>query len=253
MHFRIPNSNLTQTKLFFGNDEVKYVKYYKYLGVYFDEFLNFDFPKQEISDSGLNTLGGLMQKYKNIECMSHRSYKRYFDTCVWPVVDYGAEVWGYNSASSFESVQTKAIRIFLGVHKFAAHLAISGDTGWIPCEVKLKISTLRLWNKLVKMEDSRLPKIILNHIFENTGSKWIDSMQDVCRYSGIDRNLRYCDLCALDILGDEYHTFFECTKPEIVSLRKRFIPLHYSQQQSPTHRPLSAHHSLSARPSISNE
>ena len=50
------------------------------------------------------------------------------------------------------------------------------------------------------------------------------------RYSGIDRNLRYCDLCALDILGDEYHTFFECTKPEIVSLRKRFIPLHSSQQ-----------------------
>ena len=52
------------------------------------------------------------------------------------------------------------------------------------------------------------------------------------RYSGIDRNLRYCDLCALDILGDEYHTFFECTKPEIVSLHKRFIPLHYSQQPS---------------------
>ena len=47
-----------------------------------------------------------------------------------------------------------------------------------------------------------------------------------------DRNLRYCDLCALDIIGDEYHTFFECTKPEIVSLRKRFIPLHYSQQPS---------------------
>ena len=52
------------------------------------------------------------------------------------------------------------------------------------------------------------------------------------RYSGIDRNLRYCDLCASDILGDEYHTFFECTKPEIVSLRKRFIPRHYSQQPS---------------------
>ena len=52
------------------------------------------------------------------------------------------------------------------------------------------------------------------------------------RYSGIDQNLRYCDLCASDILGDEYHTFFECTKPEIVSLRKRFIPRHYSQQPS---------------------
>ena len=51
-------------------------------------------------------------------------------------------------------------------------------------------------------------------------------------YSGFGFAERYCDLCALDILGDEYHTFFECTKPEIVSLRKRFIPLHYSQQPS---------------------
>ena len=30
------------------------------------------------------------------------------------------------------------------------------------------------------MEDSRLPKIMLNHIFENNGSEWIDSMQDGC-------------------------------------------------------------------------
>ena len=35
MHVRIPNSNLTQTKLLFGDDEVKYVKYYKYLAVHF--------------------------------------------------------------------------------------------------------------------------------------------------------------------------------------------------------------------------
>ena len=38
------------------------------------------------------------------------------------------------------------------------------------------------------------------------------------RYSGIDRNLRYCDMCNLDVLGDEYHFFFECVKPDIVTL-----------------------------------
>ena len=48
----------------------------------------------------------------------------------------------------------------------------------------------------------------------------------------IDRKHRYCDLCALDILGDEYHTFFACAKPEIASLHKRFIPFHYSQEPS---------------------
>ena len=37
------------------------------------------------------------------------------------------------------------------------------------------------------------------------------------RYSGIDRNLRYCDMCYLDVLGDEYHILFECVKPDIVN------------------------------------
>ena len=124
------------------------------------------------------------------------------------MVDYGAEVWGYNSGSSIESVQTKAIRLFLGVHKFAAHLAISEDTGWIPCEIKLKIATLRLWNKLVKMEDSRLPKIIFNHIFENKGSKWIDSMQDVCNDLGFhlsSTRMFDIDLCKSSLMDTFKH------------------------------------------------
>ena len=31
------------------------------------------------------------------------------------------------------------------------------------------------------------------------------------RYNGIDRNLRHCDLCNMNTLGDEYHTFLECS------------------------------------------
>ena len=44
------------------------------------------------------------------------------------------------------------------------------------------------------------------------------------RYYGIDRNLRYCDMCNLDVLGDEYHVFFECANPDIVTLRQQCIP-----------------------------
>ena len=51
------------------------------------------------------------------------------------------------------------------------------------------------------------------------------------RYSGIDRNLRYCDMCNLEVLGDEYHFFFECVKPDIVTLRQQCIPRYYLQVQ----------------------
>ena len=47
------------------------------------------------------------------------------------------------------------------------------------------------------------------------------------RYLGIDRNLRYCDNCSMDLVGDEYHLVCECNNKEISALRTRFIPPFY--------------------------
>ena len=40
------------------------------------------------------------------------------------------------------------------------------------------------------------------------------------------------DMCNLNVLGDEYHFFFECVKPDIVSLRQQCIPRYYLQSPS---------------------
>ena len=42
----------------------------------------------------------------------------YFDACVSPILDYGAEVWGITGCKELEKVQTNAARIFLGVDKY---------------------------------------------------------------------------------------------------------------------------------------
>ena len=52
------------------------------------------------------------------------------------------------------------------------------------------------------------------------------------RYIGLERDLRYCKKCTLDMMGDEYHTFFECSNQDIVNLRKRFIPAYYQRNRS---------------------
>ena len=39
------------------------------------------------------------------------------------------------------------------------------------------------------------------------------------RYVGLDRDLRYCNKYTLDIIEDEYRTFFECNNQDIVDLR----------------------------------
>ena len=36
-----------------------------------------------------------------------------------------------------------------------------------------------------------------------------------------------CGMCNLHVLGDEYHFFFECVKPDIVTLGQQCIPRYY--------------------------
>ena len=52
------------------------------------------------------------------------------------------------------------------------------------------------------------------------------------RYAGIDRDLRFCGKCAMSIIGDEYHAFFECSNPNVSLQRTRFIPLYFRRNRS---------------------
>ena len=72
-----------------------------------------------------------------------------------------------------------------------------------------------IWRNIVKLRCS-------NHKLEiETG-----------RYAGIDRDLWYCGKCATNIIGDEYHVFFECSNANISLQRNLFIPTYFRQNRS---------------------
>ena len=41
-------------------------------------------------------------------------------------------------------------------------LAITGDMGWAPCEIKWKGSMIALWNRLIRMPENRVAKKVFN-------------------------------------------------------------------------------------------
>ena len=46
---------------------------------------------------------------------------------VAPILDYSSAVWGYPEIPKLDTIQYRAMRICLGVHKHAPNLAVSGD------------------------------------------------------------------------------------------------------------------------------
>ena len=79
-----------------------------------------------------------------------------FMSGVAPILDYSSAVWGYPEIAKIDTVQYRAMRIFLGVHKHAPNLAVAGDMGWTTGRVRRHIEMIRLWNSLIKMPETRL-------------------------------------------------------------------------------------------------
>jgi len=52
------------------------------------------------------------------------------------------------------------------------------------------------------------------------------------RYASIPREHRFCDLCSVDVLGDEYHFLFECANDNLVQYRNCHLPHYYRTRPS---------------------
>ena len=144
---------------------------YKYLGVYLDEYLTFSRTTQVLGTAGSRALGSMINKFKSLNDMGHTTYSKLYESLVTPIIDYGSAIWGFKNYDNIEKVQNRATRFFTGVHKYSPTLGHMGDMGWESNRNRWKIHSLRLWNRLVDMDNSRITKKIFNwDLNEHKGS-----------------------------------------------------------------------------------
>jgi hypothetical protein len=166
VHYR--NQSQAQTSHIFscmGND-IEVVAYYKYLGVIFQENLKFDLCAKVLADSTSRAFGFIVSKFKMFKTIDYYIFKKLFDSCLTPIMDYGAGVWGYKDYNHINTVQNRIARWYLGVHRFAPNLGVWGDMGWVPAQIRRKVELVRLWCRLIRMDDVRLTKrLFMNDLY----------------------------------------------------------------------------------------
>ena len=84
---------------------------YHYLGVLFDEHLDFDKCAKTLSDAAARALGSIITKFKQFKNIGYKTY----NSGVSSILDYGASVWDYGNHKYGQQVQNRAITYFLGV------------------------------------------------------------------------------------------------------------------------------------------
>ena len=78
-----------------------------------------------------------------------------------------------------DTLQNRAIRYFLGVHRFTPILAINGEMGWTLSIHRRWVNMIRLWNRLISMDDNRLTKCVFNSDYTATGKTWCLDMKNL--------------------------------------------------------------------------
>lgn len=183
MHFRKRGRRSTFS-FFIEEQPIEFTDKYKYLGLFLDEHLSFLPATSVLADSASRALGGIIGKTKCLRDLGYQTYSKLFSCCVCPILDYMAGIWGYKNFNKNVQVQNRAIRYFLGLHKFAPTLVLNAEMGWDPCEVRCKSNMIALWNRLVNLPPDRLASQMFHWDLSANG-EWASEISDLLVDTGL--------------------------------------------------------------------
>ena len=172
VHFRKKGKNVTEANFIYGNTRLNVNSKYKYLGLVLNENLDFQVTANVLAEAGGRALGAIKNKLKSLKDCGYNSFMNLYSTGVQPILNYGAGIWGFRNFNKHENIQRRALRYFLGVHRFSPNHAVDGDMGMVGTRISRHIEMIRLWNRLVTMSPTRLTKQVFLYDFYNCHGNW---------------------------------------------------------------------------------
>ena len=99
------------------HSDLQIIDKYIYLGLVLNEFLDFSKTAKLVAQSASRALDLLSAECISDGGMPFDVFTKLYDSMVWPVIAYGAAVWGDKTYPCTNAVHKRAIRFFLGVGK----------------------------------------------------------------------------------------------------------------------------------------
>lgn len=156
MHCRKQSKSLTDFPFTFDSNEIVTTNCYRYLGMDITDTLTYSVCSKNLHDAGSRSLGALIAKYYSNKGLDYKTYEKIYHSTVVPITDYASGVWGYKFYDEHDKLQNRAIRTFLGVGKSTCLIAMEAETGWLLPKYRRHCEIIRLWHRLVNMDERRI-------------------------------------------------------------------------------------------------
>ena len=149
----------TNCKFYLNGKEIEIVKSFKYLGVHLFKNANWYRTQKRIAEHASFSMYKLFSIFASIELPVSEKCKL-FDTLVGSVLNYGSEVLGAHEGKDIENVHAKFCRRILNVRKSTNLIALYGELQRIPMFISRKLTMLKYWLRLLKLQGNCVPKIV---------------------------------------------------------------------------------------------
>lgn len=145
----------------FNNQILEVVKSFKYLGIHLFKNGYWYRTQKHLAQHSLFALHNLFVVYNQLELKTNDKCKL-FDSLVGSVLNYGAEVFGYNECKNIEIIHCKFLRKILCVRKSTNLDGMYGELGRYPMAIHRKIIIMKYWLKLLKLSNDCIFKKTYN-------------------------------------------------------------------------------------------
>ena len=142
-----------------GNENLKVVGKYKYLGLNFSTMLSFNIATDDFVSRAKKGVVDIASALKSYGCNSCTVFFKLFDSQIMPSLLYASELWGYKENKKIEKVHLYACKLFINVPLRTPNDMIYAEAGRYPLFIESAVRCVQYWFRLLKQDNSRYPKM----------------------------------------------------------------------------------------------
>ena len=126
--------------------------------MHLNEFLDFSVTVSILADASSRALGGIIGKIKELKNVTLKVFERLYNSGVCPIM-ITVLVFG-PFLSTIRSMLSNTKQCVFSLVLASLVNALYGDIGWLMPKYRWWLSMVRLWNRFVSLNDSRLTRAV---------------------------------------------------------------------------------------------
>ena len=157
----------------YSGQDIEIVNGFSYVGLLFTCRLSLYRMAEETSSKAKKALIHVMHCLRRYKCLPYKTFFKFFDSKIMPIILYGSEIWGLMRPKCIELLHVYACKRFLCVNQNTCNDAILGDVGRYPMYIYAFIRCVKYWIRILGMPGHRYVKLCYERMrhYDNIGYK----------------------------------------------------------------------------------